>query len=68
MAKKKMKLRLGDLLLDPDDNVGVIQHMPEVERDPIVVHWFKHNESYAYQRELVESWRKAALDRRQDFM
>jgi len=69
MKKKKVKkFRIGDLLMDEYDNVGVIIDVIE-EHDIYDVHWFHSDyRGLAVSPDLVEMWRERALANRQKFM
>lgn len=69
MKKKKVKkFRIGDLLMDEYDNVGVIIDVNH-DFDIYDVHWFHNNRRFnTANQDLVEDWRERALANRQKFM
>lgn len=62
-----MKINVGDLLMNHDDQLGmIVEFVPELYA--YRVHWFLENDMRLATSHLVEIWRKKALDRRADFM
>ena len=62
-----LKLRVGDLLMNHDDQLGmIVELMPELYA--YRVHWFLENDMRLATSRLAEIWRKKVLDRRSDFL